>query len=112
MARLPGLSSRASAASGGLCNRAAASWPATSAAQQLLFPTAAARPAAAGGSQLQRPLGDTRHLRLLAPTHPAGCSGANLMGFIKCSKAAQSQIKGKFNSLFTSGLKAYMFGRS
>ena len=34
------------------------------------------------------------------------------MGFIKCSKAAQSQIKGKFNSLFTSGLKAYMFGRS
>lgn len=36
------------------------------------------------------------------------CSGANLMGYIKCSKAAQNQIKGKFNSLFASGLRAYM----
>lgn len=35
-------------------------------------------------------------------------SGANLMGYIKCSKAAQNQIKGKFNSLFASGLRAYM----
>lgn len=35
-------------------------------------------------------------------------SGANLMGYLKCSKAAQNQIKGKFNSLFASGLRAYM----
>ena len=40
------------------------------------------------------------------------CSGANLMGYIKCSKAAQNQIKGKFQGLFASGLRAYMFGRS
>ncbi|EFN58811.1 hypothetical protein CHLNCDRAFT_19961 [Chlorella variabilis] len=40
-------------------------------------------------------------------------SGANLMGYLKCSKAAQNQIKGRFNSLFASGLRAYMFsGRS
>ncbi len=39
-------------------------------------------------------------------------SGANLMGYLKCSKAAQNQIKGKFNSLFASGLRSYMFGRS
>ena len=46
-----------------------------------------------------------------APPHPAPGSGANLMGYRKCSKAAENLVKGKFNSLFASGLKAYMFNR-
>lgn len=47
-------------------------------------------------------------LALRCPLHSCSRSGANLMGYIKCSKAAQNQIKGKFNSLFASGLQAYM----
>lgn len=43
------------------------------------------------------------------PPSNLGCSGANLVGYRKCSKAAENQIRGKFNSLFASGLRAYMF---
>eukprot|EP00887_Chlorella_sp_A99_P001471 scaffold8.g1471.t1 len=35
---------------------------------------------------------------------------ANLVGYLKCSKAAQQQIKGRFQGLFAQGLRAYMFG--
>ena len=36
-------------------------------------------------------------------------SGANLLGYVRCSKSAQSQIRGRFQGLFTQGLRAYMF---
>ena len=79
--------------------------------QQQWLTAAAARAAkAAPAFTAPCPVTDTR--RPSPRPRPAARSGANLMGYLKCSKAAQSQIKGKFNSLFTSGLKAYMFGRS
>ena len=34
-------------------------------------------------------------------------SGANLYGYIKCSKAAQNQLQGLRTQLFTQGLRAY-----
>ena len=37
-------------------------------------------------------------------------SGANLLGYLKCSKAAQSQLQGLRSQLFAQGLRAY-FGR-
>jgi hypothetical protein len=37
-------------------------------------------------------------------------SGANLLGYLKCSKAAQNQLKGLRSQLFTQGLRAY-FGQ-
>ena len=38
-------------------------------------------------------------------------SGANLIGYVKCSKAAQNQLQGLRSQLFAQGLRAY-FGRS
>ncbi len=37
-------------------------------------------------------------------------SGANLLGYFKCSKAAQNQLKGLRSELFAQGLKAYFRG--
>eukprot|EP00890_Picochlorum_soloecismus_P006761 jgi/Picsp_1/90/NSC_00090-R1_protein len=37
-------------------------------------------------------------------------SGANLVGYFKCSKAAQNQLKGLRSELFAQGIKAYFRG--
>lgn len=34
-------------------------------------------------------------------------SGSNLLGYLKCSKAAQNQLKGLRTQIFTQGLKTY-----
>jgi len=39
-------------------------------------------------------------------------SVANLLGYLKCSKAAQNQLQGLRTQLFTQGLRAYFGGGS